>query len=378
MRSARLQTTNLNRTEHFFDTLLSKEEFKDVERSNTNEAVKHSQVGGGSLSFKMDAKPRFSDPPAPPPQQPLPEKPDVARPHTLDSTSPSLKRSNTERPKSVSNASPDRNEPTSRIISLVEALATAHKEIDAQNARMRDLEDLLKKEREAREAAEAKRLELESSTKMNGFVKGGLEGSVIEEAFEPPPEAVAEEASSSPDAAQELSTTAVAVEASTTKLHERLELMMIEMRDMKEQMEAYRQRAEKAEAERDADRKTLVEMVEKIRSEEQARRSSPTQRGRSCSKAERPAPQSSSDEAGEVVSAEDSSNHKVEASNGKAIGTSIDVVESKNPLPVMLSQPPGPHEHLLYHSTPYASMLGVVLLGMGLMAYMNSWQKGER
>jgi hypothetical protein len=375
MRSARLQTADLNRTEQFFDTLLSKEDFKDVEKSSINEAIKHPQVNGGSLSFKMDGKPRFSDPPAPPPQQPLPEKPDITRPHTFDLASPSLKRSNTERPKSVPNASPDRHEPTSRIMSLVEALATAHKEIDAQNARMRDLEDLLKKEREAREAAEAKRSELESCSKMDGIAKEGMEGSVIEEAFEPPTETVTENTEPDSSTTQELSTTAVAVEASTTKLHERIELMMIEMRDMKEQMEAYRQRAEKAEAERDAERKTLAEMVEKIRLEEHARRSTSTERGRSRSKAKRPASKSSNTR--EAVLVEDPPNHEIEFANGKVTGRSIDAVELKNPLAVALSQPPGAHDRL-YHSTPYASMLGVVLLGMGLMAYMNSWQKVER
>lgn len=327
----------------------------------------------------MEGKPRFSDPPAPPPQQPLPEKPDFARPHIFDPSLPSLKRSNTERPKSVPNASPDRNEPTSRIVSLMEALAIAHKEIDAQNARMRDLEDLLKKEREAREVAEAKQLELESSTRMNGLAKGGPEGSAIEEAFEPPAETVTDNTDLSSTAMQESPTTAGtnAVDTSTTKLHERIELMMVEMREMKNQMEAYRQRAEKAEAERDVDRKTLAEMVEKIQLEEQARRTSSMERGRSRSKAKRLASKSSFDTS-ETVSPEDPLDHKAELANGKAVKTPADMMGPTKPLTIAFPQPLGIHDHLLYHSTPYASMLGVVLLGMGLMAYMNSWQKVER
>jgi len=35
-------------------------------------------------------------------------------------------------------------------------------------------------------------------------------------------------------------------------------------------------------------------------------------------------------------------------------------------------------EQLLYQATPYASMVGVVGLGILLMAYLNGWQKGER
>jgi hypothetical protein len=32
----------------------------------------------------------------------------------------------------------------------------------------------------------------------------------------------------------------------------------------------------------------------------------------------------------------------------------------------------------LEHSAPYASMLGVVLLGVGIMAYLNSWQRVDK
>lgn len=379
MRTARLQTNDLGRTEQFFNTLLSKDDIKEAEKSNTNEAPRHAQVNGGSMSFKLDGKPRFSDPPAPPPQQPLPEKPDVVRSHAFDSGTPSLKRSSTERPRSVPNVPHERSEPTSQIISLVEALATAKKEIDAQNARLRDLEDMLQKEREARETAEtlAKRLEIESSSsKMNGFAKGGMEGSFLEGAFEPPSETLPEKTESSPNATEELPVTAVSVEASTTKLQERLDLMMTEMREMKEHMESYRKRAETAEAQSDSDRKTLAEMVEKIRSDEQARRSSSTERGQSLSmKAQSAAKQ---------LPADDEANSdtiplftKANTQNDKAGGNSAGTGVLENSLAAALSRPPG-SDHLLYNSAPYASMLGVVLIGMGLMAYMNGWQKVER
>jgi len=32
----------------------------------------------------------------------------------------------------------------------------------------------------------------------------------------------------------------------------------------------------------------------------------------------------------------------------------------------------------LIHTLPYASMIGVVILGMGLMAYLNGWQPQSR
>jgi hypothetical protein len=33
---------------------------------------------------------------------------------------------------------------------------------------------------------------------------------------------------------------------------------------------------------------------------------------------------------------------------------------------------------MLLQSAPYASILGVVLIGVGLMTYLNSWQKLEK
>lgn len=384
MRNARLQSNDLGRAETFFNGLLSKEDFKGAEKIEKAEKivneVKAPQVVG-QIPFKIDPKPRFSDPPAPPPQQPLPEKPDVIRAHPLDLTSPSLKRSSTERPRSVpnvSNVSTQKQEPTSQIISLVEALASAKKEIDAQNSRMRDLEDMLQKEREARETAEgrAKRLELESiGVKMNGFAKTG-EGNIVEEAFNPPAEKAVQDPNSitsgdSPSSPE-------AVEASTAKLQEKLELMMIEMREMREHMESFRQRAETAESERDSDRKTLAEMVAKIRSEEQARRSSSSERARSSSAGKQDASNESLIDSNEGGSSPSLSEQKTGLRNGSTIGESGDVADMDGPLAMALSRPPGSVDHLLYHSTPYASMLGVVLIGMGLMAYMNGWQKVER
>lgn len=378
MKNARLQTNDLGRTEQFFNTLLSKQDFKEAEKSSIQAAPKSSQLNGASLPFKLEAKPRFSDPPAPPPQQPLPEKPDVSRPHGFDPTSPSLKRSITERPRSVPIVSPDRSEQSSQIISLVEALESAKKEISAQSSRMRDLEDMLQKEREARETAEglAKQFGLEPSAKMNGFVKGGADESILEEAFEPPPETSSEKAISDFSSPKEPSTGIHSVEASTAELQERLELMMNEMREMKEHMESYRQRAEKAEAERDTDRKTLAEMVQKIRYDE-ARRSSSTERPHSPSKDLRTLGDQLHDNTGNPSLAPLSISQGDDLRKS-SLGDPADVAVLKNSLAMALPRPPGTQAHLLYESAPYASMLGVVLLGMGLMAYMNGWQKVER
>ena len=375
MRAARLQANDLTRADSFFGTLLSKEDIKINEKAPIVEYTKGPLLNGNSLPFRNDAKPRFSDPPAPPPQQPLPEKPDVARSAAFDQSSPSLKRTNTERPRSVPSVSPVRHEPTSQIITLVEALASAKKEIDSQSARMRDLEEMLQKERQARELAEelAKRLELQSELRINGHAKSNIEGSVIEEAFEPPAEIV--ETKEVPNekesaAVPESMVDTKAISESTSLLEKRIESMLVDMQELRQQMEACKTRAEVAESERDTDRKTLADMIEKIRSEESARRSSSTERAAT--------PTGDSTMPNHTVNgtSEDLKAillERVGYMNGNADTSAEDKDQAKTTVGT-LSKQYSSRDPLLYHATPYASMLGVVLIGMGVMAYLNGWQ----
>ncbi|KFY51121.1 hypothetical protein V496_08922 [Pseudogymnoascus sp. VKM F-4515 (FW-2607)] len=370
VRQAKLQNNDLSRTELFLDTLVSQQLFKEEEKPE--EPIKSLQPNG--VSFKIDAKPRFTDPPAPPPQQPLPEKPDAPRVQTSET---SLKRSNTERPRSATSASPVK-ESSSQIIALIESLESAKREINEQSERMRGLEKMLHEEREARQAAEdlAKRLEEESTRiHVNGFAKGG---SIVEEAFEPPKEVTPEVvglASTVTEEAKSSTLSAENVEASTNTLQEKLELMMVEMREMKLQMETYRTRAETAETERDDGRKTLAEMVEKIRADDQARRET----------AERAKEALSASSAAALVTA--GADKEVEdlplatkdiGQNGTISTPHVTKPPESKPAIALQHYPGGQDKRLLEHSAPYASMIGVVLLGMGLMAYMNGWQKGER
>ncbi|KFY73152.1 hypothetical protein V499_06745 [Pseudogymnoascus sp. VKM F-103] len=370
VRHAKLQNNDLSRTELFLDTLVSQQLFKEEEKPE--EPIKSLQPNG--VSFKIDAKPRFSDPPAPPPQQPLPEKPDAPRVQTSET---SLKRANTERPRSATSASPVK-ESSSQIIALIESLESAKREIDEQNERMRTLEKMLQEEREARQAAEelAKRLEEESTRiHVNGFAKGG---SIVEEAFEPPKEVAPEVVGLESTAADEDKSStlnAENVEASTNTLQEKLELMMVEMREMKLQMETYRHRADTAETERDDGRKSLAEVVEKIRADDQAKRET-AERAKAALAASNAAASST---AGADKEVEDLPLATKDIGQNGTISTPHVTKPPENQPATALQHHPGSQDHrLLEHSAPYASMIGVVLLGMGLMAYMNGWQKGER
>ncbi|KAJ0383501.1 hypothetical protein COL922a_010345 [Colletotrichum nupharicola] len=371
MRSARLQTQDLTRTGQFISALLSKEDVKDLEKPDVPELAKQLPNGNG-MPFRSDGKTRFPDPPAPPPQQPLPEKPDV----------PSLKRGTTERPKTHSAAnsttSPVGRDNLHQIIQLTEALNNAKKDLDSQTARIRDLEDMLRKEREARELAEDMAKILEDSAlakEANGAPKESDTETLLQEAFEPP-----REVSESPDV-EITDVDSVAKEPAPESAEDiaarfqiKIDTMMSEMSDLKQQMDAWRQRCEKAETERDADRKTLAEMVAQIRRDEEARQAAAEEKARSRSRGRTNGNAEAGSKTTSIVQTDGSQESTPSATQTEDLSDKPTLSRANTITP--LSIPPGKlaKDQALMAGVPYASMLGVVILGMGLMAYINGWQ----
>ncbi|KAB5547277.1 hypothetical protein GE09DRAFT_1224290 [Coniochaeta sp. 2T2.1] len=393
MRNARLQNQDLARTGQFISALLSKEDIKNPEKPEAAEAPKSHVVNGSNgMSFRSDGgKTRFSDPPAPPPSQPLPEKPDIARPHGADI--PSLKRVATEKPKSQNRSvSPARQENLSQILQLTEALSNAKKEIDSHSARVRELEEMFQKEREARLMAEelARKIEESNLAKANGSAELDAAQrdaeSELNKAFD-----LATERPSTPepgmapkDPEEPPQQRPDPFEAATAIFQSRIDSMVSEMVGLREQLEAFRHRAEKAEAERDEDRKTLAEMVMQIRrrdEEDQKRaaerksrsprrsRSRPNSRGADDQKPRQKAAVANG-------SAEEASDEAASAEDDPEVPT-LSRTNTITPTNTDLSKA-GQDPALLMQSLPYASMIGVVLLGMGMMAYMNGWQQHPR
>lgn len=372
MRNARMQAQDLTRTSQFVNTLLSKEDVKDMEKSEAAEQPKP-HTNGNMPSFRVDSKTRFSDPPAPPPQAPLPEKPDVAR----NGEPPALKRGTTERPKAHSMTGPPaRQENLTQIIQLTEELKNAKKKMDSQDARMREMEEMLRRERSARENAEELARRLEDATKSQE-VPETPRTTELDQAFEPPAEVP-----TGPDS-ESISEKQIE-EEKAAQLQARLDAMMAEMIGLKNQLEEYRQRAEKAEEERDADRKSLADMVRQIRQEEDARRLAEEEvkslralRGRRPSK---PLPMNGVTEPTPDPTP-DCSEADIEESKERG-------VSEGGPEPASLSSalmekhmmPAGrlANKSVVTQSLPYTSMLSVVLIGMGIMAYMNGWQPQPR
>ena len=351
----------------------------DAKPEGGAEPLRSQMPNGNSASFRADPKARFSDPPAPPPQQPLPEKPVAARPAN---DVPSLKRGTTERPKSQPpNTSPIRPD-HSEITQLQEALYSAKKEIDTQHAQMRDLEEMLLKEREARKTAEelARRLgDAVSSKRADEARQPDAQGSILEETFEPPLDAT-----QSPEADPPVGDSGQGapppppqgVENAHASLFARIDTMAAEMKALKEQVEEFKVRAETAEVERDTARESLAEMIKKIRlrdEEEEAKKAA--RRTRSVSRGRKAGTSASGSHTADAAvdgasSASAPMGARDESLEGQPTLSRANTITPANGQLVKTSSDPA----TLAQSVPYASMIGVVLLGMGLMAYLNGWQ----
>ncbi|KAI0468794.1 hypothetical protein F4859DRAFT_488860 [Xylaria cf. heliscus] len=377
MRNARLQSQDLGRTDHFVHALLSKEDIKDIEKPEAPEPTKPI-VNGGGLSFRSDNKTRFSDPPAPPPQQPLPEKPDI----------PSLKRGITERAKPhAQNMSPIRHEGNgSQILQLTEALNSAKKEIENQTSRMRDLEEMLHNERHARELAEdlARRLEKHLEEASSNVVPPSGESETqetsLDAAFEPPNDENSPTGPTDtpiPNADKPTSPDAEVIEASATQLHAQIESLVLEIKDLRQELDVFKQRAEMAESERDTQRKTLAEMALQIRRDAEARELAEKENTSKGSEDEDVVSDSETSNIAEALSRPSSSPKQSRTMSSDALDPPLPSQPTKitpNTIPPGAVLP----NQAFANSIPYASMIGVVLIGVGLMAYINGWQPQPR
>lgn len=179
----------------------------------------------------------------------------------------------------------------------------------------------------------------------------------------------------SSDAADSRDTNAAAPssDSSTKELQERLEKLIVEMEEMQKQIEHYKKRAEQAEEEKLEARKSLAEMIEKLRRE----------RAEADQTAAEDKPKD-----GELPSGQTRKPSTSGKENTKPSEMLDSIIQSRHPV-----TPPRVKEletaatafatqqrrhNLLEQSTPYASMLGVVLLGVGIMAYLNGWQKVDK
>lgn len=358
MKQAKQQSMDLGQTNDFLGCLLSNDPEK--EKTSPLEPNQSRQVNGKAKLPRIDPVARFSEPPAPPPQLPLPEKPDAARSPVDGIPRGLVKRSDTEKP-TLPGASPISRESPSQVLSLVDALNAAKKEIESQGSRVKQLEELLSQERAARVEAEERAKQFETQQLSNGIPSSvdGADG----KAEESEKDIVGDNLKASEHDGTSAAPVPepAALEASAQRLQQRLELMMVEMDDMKQQMEKYRVRAETAEEER----QSLSEMVERIRRENSEKSAGHLS----------PDGFSGSLKGGATVKPSNGVAAEGGLQNGKAM-TPGEVRDLQRALASAL-QDPDSRKEVLQQSAPYASMLGIVLLGVGIMAYLNGFQKVE-
>ena len=329
---------------------------------------------------RVDSFSRFSEPPAPPPQQPLPEKPDALSRSGSDSFS-SLKRSDTEKPKGGTGSPVSRD--SSQILSLIEALSSAKREIDTQGTRVKELEHMLLEEQAARKVAEERINELETrpavesrETATDGIAlpENGVddgEKREVEDAVQVNgvhPEEAPTPAEPQPEDP---------VEDKTAELQARLEAMMEEMAEMRKQMASFKDRAEQAEDNSTQARKSLAEMVETLRKERAEKEAAAASASKKAAHEHAttqatPAPQKPSTPSENVTGSKTTSSSDQSSDSVDSRDKEIDAAVA-NALAIQ-------QQRLKYaeEASPYASIFGVVLLGVGLMAYLNGWQKLDK
>lgn len=349
MRSCRLQGQDLLRTTQFIGALAHKDDLRGLDMADGHEPHKPHVNGNGLFGSFQGNKTLFSEPPAPPPQQPLPEKPDVARHGETNS----IKRGLSDRPRG-------QKESHTQIAQLAEDLKNARRELDNQNARMRDLEGMLNKERLAREAAEELARRLEAASKAAESRKPVEE---LDDAFNPPTE-------------ETQSTVSPAQSDAAASLQARLDAMMSDMLGLKEQLDEYKQRAQKAEGERDTTRKSLSDMVVQLKEEQAARKAAESEVTSLQTRR-------FSNSNGTVGSSDTVSDSSTKLDTKEGGGTKYSVANHPSLSRSSTVTPAKTASHItrraaMAETLPYASVIGVVVLGMGLMAYLNGWQPEPR
>lgn len=327
--------------------------------------------------------------------------------------------------------SPTRSESQGgQIVPLLEALKSARQEIDSQGDRMKYLERALKQERKARELAEQRAralskdhlghansteeedssgppldsLELIDQHLPNGHLENGQD-------YEPPrlnTSPSMETLKQSHGTIDQSST----LDPSATTVQDRYDLLKQEFDDMKVLMETYKRRADEAEQ----SQRRFAELVENIRAGRRPDRSTTSPNSNnslsrggilvgsdhgSSSDNHEERPRSN----GESTGAEKKTNHSLwpsslssqtqekESINGSVLGpTSPSALQDleKTVLDVLQQQPSpaaaspnttsigqrAERGNRLSQSAPYVSMVGVVLIGVGLMTWLNGWQNG--
>ena len=331
---------------------------------NDEKKIPHQVVKLSPVKSKQDNK-HFSEPPAPPPQQPLPEKPDVAKALADPVIQPLLQRSHTARPSSFGSGSPNKADHSQALLVLTSELKLAKDQIPKLEDRVKNLEQALQAEKTLRETAEERADVLERiSRKDSGHLPNG-------EIVEPLQE----------------DNTEVKRTATDDELQNQLERLRATVDEMKQHMESYRRRAETAEAERDESRKTLAELIEEKReANAEADRADVAKQVTIAPTYALPGPSITN---GHISSPATDDSVVLKALLEKAgISPNQSLTKQQAASLQQLLSEQVLHEapvtgtvnwgQFSYHGIPHACALSTVVVGLAMMHYLNGWEKIQR
>lgn len=355
MRAAKQQSHDLDHANTFLNSMIPTDGSASKIQPPSGDPSPSKLPNGRVRASRIDHAVRFGDPPAPPPSQPLPEKPDSARSSPVNTTSLDrmLRRSDTAKPTNGVAHSPSGSQ-NGQILSLVQALEVAKKDLDQQSNRVKQLEDMLKQEKSAREAAEQRARKAEESASSRPVLKAEEDN---EHTGEKTINAIGE-----PDQTP-------TSETSEDILQQRIDHFVAEMEKLKADLDKASKRADSAEQDASNARTSLAEMIERLKKENGNK--------------------SHVETASDAISSREQNSsamdEKAVISTREREGTANGHVRAPSRLPVHLERAMATvmrdshaQGDLTAQSAPYVSMLGVVLIGVGLMAYLNSWQKGDK
>lgn len=404
LKQAKGQSHDLHRTGEYLTKLMTQEprvappespEKIQQEQKEEREPIRGPNNHSHDVMMSPDPVSPFTQPPMPPPSQPLPDKPDVNRSFRSDSVGQGIRRVDTEKPSSNPD-SPTKSEPQNgQIVSLLETLKSVKQESVLQGDRIKHLELALKRERRARESAERRARAFSDGRQSSVQNEDGV---VEEGAFDPPLDSIELLDQDFPNGHMEdedgndnlLRSSASMetlrepnqphrgteeIDASTSQLQTRLDLMVQEMGELKKAMESYKRRAEDAEE----GRQSLAEMVENIRAGRDSQKvrelesEDTTLIGSNTNSGESP---SSARGLSNIISGNHglwTSSSKRQTPNGNVSPEDMQRELERTLSNVLQQQRPGEHGRIA-QSAPYVSMVGVVLIGVGIMTWLNGWQ----
>ena len=366
MKAAQQQANDLEQTGTFLGGLLDPENRQEKPPSSARDNSQSRQINGRIRAPRLDPSARFADPPAPPPQQPLPEKPDMSQSSPVGSNGlHRMMRADTARPNST--MSSPTNGQNSQILVLLEKLTLTEKKLEAQGMKVRQLEEMLQQEKVAREGAEerARRLEQGLLTRPVTTVEEVTEPQVEDKASSPISN-VPEKSASEPSSAE--------VEQD---LQSRLDHMVADMQRMKKNLEQYQARAETAETDATQARISLSGMIKRLREKDSATAAA-LEKDIDLSVLHVDGTGPLTPDSTKALSQSASpSKYSPGLANGHVRAPSRLSEQLERAMATILRDSSG-DANAMAQSAPYVSMLGVVLIGVCAMAYLNSWQKAEK